>query len=158
MQELNLVNLQSNIPASAVAVDLTEAVNKFVVLGTIIAIALPRKNTITVWFMEIVDFNQICIKKKNNPPDSYDHIIAPGMPHLSGLFLEKNDRFSLIKKSVYSRTKKVTYFFKESILYPYISMQQGKHGLKLSAEDYTDILLFIERNRFSQLQAFLEKE
>ena len=118
MQELNLVNLQSNIPASAVAVDLTEAVNKFAVLGTIIAIALPRKNTITVWFMEIVDFNQICIKKKNNPPDSYDHIIAPGMPHLSGLFLEKNDRFSLIRNQCTAEQKKSHTFSRKASCIP----------------------------------------
>ena len=62
-----------------------------------------------------------------------------------------------MKKSVYSRTKKVKKFFKESIMYPYLNMQQIKHGLGLSVEDYIDTLLFIETNKFSHLQALLKE-
>ena len=85
----------------------------------------------TVKFVEVVDINQVCHQKENNPPESYSQIIGSGMPHLSSLFLEKKDRYSLIKKSVYSRMKKITYFFKENILHPYINMQERKPDLSL---------------------------
>lgn len=157
MQELNPVNLQSNILPPTVTVHMMEAASEFVVPGIVVPIALPRKKTDTVWFVEVVDINWICHEKENTLPDSYGHIIAPGFPHLSSLLLEKNNRYSLMKKSVYSRTKKVKKFFKESIMHPYLNMQQVKCGLGLSVEDYTDTLLFIETNKFSHLQVFLKE-
>ena len=48
-------------------------------------------------------------------------------------------RLTTVKKKGYDLSKKVTYFFKESILYPYVNIMEGKRGLTLDITDYTDI-------------------
>ena len=66
-------------------------------------------------------------------------------------FLEKNERLTTSKKKGYYLSKKTTYFFNESILYPYVNIIEGKRGLTLDNTDYTDILLHIENNGYAHL-------
>ena len=75
MQELNPVNLQSNTLPPTVTVHMMEAASEFVVPGIVVPIALPRKKTDTVWFVEVVGINWICHKKENTLLDSYGHIL-----------------------------------------------------------------------------------
>ena len=62
--------------------------------------------------------------------------------HLKGHFLEKDERFTT--------SEKVTYFYKESIAYPYVNIDDGK-CLSLDMPDYTDILHHIENNDYAHL-------
>ena len=86
--------------------------------------------------------------------DSYDSFgikVPKKIIHLAGHFLEKNERLTTEKKKGYDLSKKVTYFFRENILYPRVNIQEGKRGLTLSMTDYTDILLYIEKTGYSHL-------
>ena len=55
------------------------------------------------------------------------------------------------KKKGYYLSKKVTYFFRENLLYPYVNIKEGKRGLTLSMTDYTDILNYIEMTGYAHL-------
>ena len=67
--------------------------------------------------------------------------------HLEGHFLEKDERFTTSKKLAFKLSKKVTYFYKESIVYPYVNIDKGKR-LTLDMTDYTDISYHIENNGY----------
>ena len=84
--------------------------------------------------------------------DDYELKIPAGMVYHSGHFLERDDRYSSVKATVFNLSKKVTYFYKESILYPFLNIEKdSKERLSLSAIGYTDMLRFIENNGFSHL-------
>ena len=45
-------------------------------------------------------------------------------------------------------TEKTTYFYKESVIFPFVNIIEGKKGLVLNDEDLTDILIYVEQNGF----------
>ena len=75
--------------------------------------------------------------------DDYGHIIPAGVGYMMGNFLEKSSHYTL--------SKNLTFFYKESVVYPYINFQPCKNGFKLEISDYTEILHFIEENGFCHL-------
>ena len=107
-------------------------------------------NDTLFWFMEVQEVNRVAFSKEDRK-DSYGLSVQEGLKHISGLFLEKVDLYSNMKKTVYKRSKKLSYFHKDSIMYPYVNMVEGKHGLTLSAEDYRDIILYIEKMKYTHL-------
>ena len=131
-----------------------EEVIEFVNEGTFVAVAAP-KSTDTVWVVDpfwIIKVTKVNrIDTDNESVDSYGFKIAPKVMHLEGNFLEKNERLTTSKKIGYDLSKKVTFFFKESILYPYVNITEGKRGLFLNMTDYTDILYHIENNGYAHL-------
>ena len=54
-------------------------------------------------------------------------------------------------KQTFQLTSKTTYFYKESILYPYVQFTESKKGLVLENLHYMEILQYIEQNNFSHL-------
>ena len=148
VQDLHQPNLRSvEEPQPEVVGE--ETVNDFILPDTIVAVAAPKKSIDTVWFIRVVEVNRV---RETMEVDSYGHQIPAGMVHLSGHFLERDDRYSSKKATVFSISRETTYFYKESILYPFVNIQEDNNKrLSLSARDYTDILLFIENNGFSHL-------
>ena len=148
VQILNKVSLRNSIPPPPEIVG-QEKVNDFVSVGTYVAVAAPKESADTVWLIKVVEVNRVDLEKESQ--DSYQHKIAPGVMHLSGHFLEKSDKASTMKVTVYKLSQNITYFFKESIVFPYVNIYEGKRGLTLSMTDYADILYHIENSAYSHL-------
>ena len=147
MQELNTINIRrAEEPPPEVVGE--EEVNEFIMPDSIVAVAAPKKSINTFWLIKVVEVNRVCHTKEI---DSYQHEIAPGMVHLRGHFLERDEKHSNTKTYVYNLSKDITYFFKESILYPYVNIEEENNRLSLSVTDYTDILYYTEKNGFSHL-------
>ena len=111
-----------------------------------VAIAADRNSLETFWFVKIFDNN--CIAN-GNEVDDYGNIIADGSKYIKGQFLEflhenKN-------KKNYKLSNKVTYFYKESILYPFVNMNENKNSFELSYSDFADIIYFVESNGFCHI-------
>ena len=85
--------------------------------------------------------------------DDYNHEVPKGVIHLSGHFLEKDEKRSSLKSNVFKiASNKKTYFFMESIVYPYVNIEEGPgEYLSLSMQDYTEVLYYVEKNGFSHL-------
>ena len=153
VQTLNTPALRNDVPPPPEVVG-QEEVNEFVSVGTYVAVAAP-KSTDTVWVVDpfwlikVTEVNRIDFE--NESVDSFGRKIAPKVMHLAGHFLERNQRISTSKNMGYNLSKNVTYFFKESILYPYVNVQEGKRGWMLDMTDYTDILYHIEQNGYAHL-------
>ena len=126
-----------------------EDVDDFILPKTFITVPAPEKSRDNFWFIQVLEVNRVCEAVQ---VDDYGLKIPAGMVHHSGHFLERDDRYSSVKATVFKLSKKVTYFYKENILYPFLNIQQdSKERLSLSAIDYTDMLHFIENNGFSHL-------
>jgi len=48
---------------------------------------------------------------------------------------------------LFKPSKKVTFFYKESVIYPFVQMVETKNGLRLENKDLTDILCYMDRIR-----------
>ena len=78
----------------------------------------------------------------NSYDDDYGHKIPARMKFLIGHFLEQ---VSTTKGSnIFCLLKKVTYFYKETVVYPYVEIKAGKKGLLLKSTDYMNIICHIE--------------
>ena len=98
----------------------------------------------SVWFIQIIDNN--CIVDKPEP-DSYGQVVINGVRFLKGNFLEKvHDGKDHI---VYKKSDLVTYFYKETILRPFVPFVESRNGLKLMNHDYVDIIYHLEKNGYT---------
>ena len=108
--------------------------DKFITSGAIITVSPAKKSDDTVWFIRVVDI-KCCSKKPST--DDYGHIIPPGMNFLQGNFLE---RVSSSKSYIlFKCSKKITYFYQETILFPFVEMEETNKDFILKNENYTDL-------------------
>ena len=68
--------------------------------------------------------------------DDYKNVIVPGLCYIEGRFMESVD--VLAKGLLYKLSKKKTFFFKESVVYPCVQFKGHKKGFFLSMEEYVD--------------------
>ena len=115
VQELRDIPLRSDDPPPPEVVG-TETVDDFVLPGSFVAIAADDP-TETFWFVQVIDVN---LSSTKNEVDRYNKVIPPGTIYVSGYLLEKD---TIGKKSVSYRINKskLTYVYKESIVYPYVN-------------------------------------
>ena len=81
--------------------------------------------------------------------DDYGHNIPYGIKYLKGHFLERKHHSATYQ--LFTLSKMATYFYHESIVYPYVNISAEKKGFVLKNSDYADILHFIEHTQFSHL-------
>lgn len=76
--------------------------------------------------------------------DIYGHVIPSGCSYVRGKYLEKH---SETKKGLKYRKMKVdTYFYKESVVYPFVNhtMQNKNTIIHISKNDYCEVLAYVE--------------
>eukprot|EP00794_Sanderia_malayensis_P019611 gene19611-21542_t len=139
VQELRDIPLRSDDPPPAEIVG-EEAVDDFILPDSFAAIAADDP-TETLWFIQVIDVN---LSSTKNEVDGYKNVIPPGTMYVSGYFLERD---TVGKKSVSYKIDKsrVTYVYKESIVYPYVNFVAKDGHVVLHNEDYTDILMWVEK-------------
>lgn len=147
VKHLNVINLRDTEEPQSEIVGQEKVDSEFILPGSVVAVAAPKKSNI-VWFIQVIEINRVCT---TTVTDNYNHEIPRGMVHLTGNFLERDDKHSTSKATAYTLLKQVTFFYKENILYPYVNIQEKNNRLSLSVSDYTDILYYIEKNGFSHL-------
>ena len=67
--------------------------------------------------------------------DDYANKVAPGVPLLSGKFLEPT-RYD----SIYKLQKKTTYFYKETVVFSFVQFSNTKKGILISNEELCEVL------------------
>lgn len=111
--------------------------------GSIVAVAAEEKSEDSVWFIKIIENNETIndIAKI----DDYGNVIPGGVNFFKGHFLERE----YVKKScqLFKLSKKVTFFYKESVFYPFVPMTETKKGFRLENKDLTDILCYMDKIR-----------
>ena len=52
---------------------------------------------------------------------------------------------------IFKISRKVTFFYKEGTLHPYVNFTESRKGLILKNTEYTDIIHYVENNNFCDL-------
>ena len=81
--------------------------------------------------------------------DDYGHKISQGQEYVVGNFLERTR--STKKGLLFKEESKKTYFFKESIAYPFVQFSTLKMELNLTNNDFADMLAFVEETGMASL-------
>ena len=85
------------------------------------------------------------------PATDGDNEIPAGMMFIKGHFLEKVTEKSNKKVTIFKMAEKISFIYKESIVYPFVNITESKKGYTLSNTDYAEILYYIEANGFSHI-------
>ena len=102
--------------------------------GTIVALAAEKKSKDTSYLMKIACAESV---KDHDDTDSFGNTVAKGTKHLEGYFLDSYN-------GVYRVSKKRAIFYKESVVYPFVQVTEGKKGFLLSNDQFLLITKFIE--------------
>ena len=88
---------------------------------TIVAVAAAENSIDTIWLIKVID--NACIANEC-AIDDYQNKIIPGGRYLKGHFLERlhTDKDGI----VYKVSKLLTFFYKESIVYPFVEVISTK--------------------------------
>ena len=89
---------------------------------TAVAVAAPKKLFGAVWLIKIVEINRV---RCTTQICSYQPEIAPGMVHLNGHLLERDEKNSNSNHIVYNLSKDITYSFKENILHLVVNVKKN---------------------------------
>ena len=87
--------------------------------------------------------------------DDYNNLIKIDQHYILGHYLEKESCSPKggLSYSVY--TKKTVYFYKESIIYPFVPLHEKQKGKKstlfISNNEYCDIIHFVEETNMARL-------
>ena len=110
----------------------------FLMPESICAVAADQQSSDTVWFIKIegesVTKEEIC--------DDYGVKVGLGQKYLYGKFLEKEgtcrggQKFKLMRKT--------TFFYKESVAYPFVNFDYRKHLYVISNNDFCDIISYVD--------------
>ena len=144
--KLNKTYLRSKVTEQTTLAE-SNAICDFIVADSFIAIAAEESSMDSIWFIKVTKID--CVGNGKDV-DDYGHIIPTGVGYMMGNFLEKSSH-STKSSQTYTLSKKLTFFYKESVVYPYVNFQPCKNGFKLKMSDYTEILHFIEENSFCHL-------
>jgi len=144
-KQLNKPHLRSSIQSTTPAVDSSSSID-FVVPETYCALAAEQNSADLLWFVKI---EQVREPQTSLCTDDYGHSIAPGYGFVEGHFLEKSESTS--KGHIFKQQKKKTFFFPESVVYPFVQFEPQKKGLFFSNVEYGEILNFIEAHGLSHI-------
>ena len=118
IQDINQVFLRSDIPeATAPHNDGDDLLTDFVTTDSVVAIAADHNSLDTFWFVKISDNS---CTANGNEIDDYGNIIADRSKYIKGQFLEFLHENN--SKKNYKLSNKVIFFYKESILYPFVNI------------------------------------
>ena len=109
----------------------------------VVAVAAADNSLDTVWFVKIIEEMRT---DKNAVKDKYGNTIQAGQPFLSGHFLE-----STRHPNYYTESKKTTYFYKESVVYPCVQVEHTKKGHLITSEEYLNIINYVEVNNLRMI-------
>ena len=143
VESLNKVSLRSNFQEKNVETETETDSTGFLLKNTVVAVAADDSHHETVWFIMIEEEEKSLIQAVE---DSYGNIIPPNQPFLSGYFLEPTTT-----KCIYQKSRKITYFYKETVVYPFVQAIPNKRGYEISNNELCEVLAFVEHNGMANL-------
>ena len=110
------------------------------------AVAADNQSSNTVLFFKITEEGEA----DDDIVVGYGHKVAKGMKLFRCLYLEEDQ---CVKDGVYYRvnTKKETFFYRKSIVYPFIQFDLRKKGDFLGNKELVEILNYVENNNLKSL-------
>ena len=104
-----------------------------------------KSSSETFWLVRIIGSQEA----ETSITDDYANTIPAGHHYIEGQFLEKD--ILSAKGIYYKQQKKITYFFVESVIYPFVQVQETKKGLLLTNDEYVTVLNYVEETGYSHI-------
>ena len=124
MQILNETFLRSHDLQNVDTTNVDDA-DEFFAVDSIVAVAVAENSPDTLWFIKVTKEVE---ESDQNLEDSWGNVVLVGQMHLRGYFLERE--YSTAKGHLFKlNTKRETFLFKESIVYPFVNVEEQKKGL-----------------------------
>jgi len=101
-----------------------------IVPDSVVAAAAPESSSDTFWIIKATE-DVDCFNPKNER-DDYGHVIPAGNIYMKGHLLE---RVCTLKDSTLFNLSKKKYLYKDSVVYPFVEIEEGKNVLMLSNTD-----------------------
>ena len=99
-----------------------------------------------IWLIKIVENN--CVSDSLEV-DSYGNQILARTRFLKGRFLEK--QYDEKKYILFKLSNRITFFYKDVIIYPFVFVENCKKGLKVSAAHHNDIVIYAKKTGYRRL-------
>ena len=99
-----------------------------------------------MWFIKVKEIDRINLK---DDVDNYGHVIPAGMTYIKGNSLERMG--SNKHSSTFKISKKCTFFYKESVVYPYVELLENREGFVFGNRIMTEIFCHVEENKFQHI-------
>eukprot|EP00794_Sanderia_malayensis_P020851 gene20851-22896_t len=147
VRQLNNVSLRSG----SVEVNPEDSVarkgkaNEYLLPGSVGAIAAGDTSSDTVWFINVTKQSEAT----DVVTDDYGFTVQPGQQFIEGHFIELINTSS--KGRFYISASKTAFFFKESVVYPFVQMSNVKGKRFMNNNDYAEILYFVEQTGMASL-------
>lgn len=148
-QIITIPCLRSHIPPSNTINDLPEdedETNSFILPNSIVAVAASPSSFDTIWFVHV---QEAYVTYGEASQDDYGHIIPPGTFFHTGKFYERCNTTKT--GTIYNLSKKMTFFYSESVVFPFVELEERKNGYFLSNSHYSEILCHMEETGFTHL-------
>ena len=78
--------------------------------------------------------------------DNYGNSVAAGQAYIEGKFLERGKY-----PNIYKETKKTTYFYRETVVYPFVETVPTKNGDYISTAEVNNIICYVESNNMTAI-------
>ena len=121
-------------------------VNDFITPESIVAVAADGDDdTDTIWFISVTKTK--CVG--DGVKDGYENIIPLGLEYMKGHFLNRN--YTTKSSTVFSLSNKVTRFYKETVIFPFVNVKESKKGIEIENKEWTDIICHPEQTGYAHL-------
>ena len=107
--------------------------------GTVCAVASEEKSSDTFWLIKIDHLNS---GSSFPVTDDYGHTVPVNQAYFQGQFLERD--YTTKTGTHYSVSKKKTFFYFESIVYPFVNLNSTKKGFELTNSENLLISNYVE--------------
>ena len=118
------------------------AVNEFVAIDSVVAVATPDKHTDTVWFI-MVSSDEMTMSKPI--ADGYGNTIAAGQVFFHRTVFGANNK----SKSLFCQIKK--HFLKESVVSPFVQVIPDTRGFIITNDELCEVLAHVEKTGMSRI-------
>lgn len=133
--------LEERIGAEAIEDDefIDDEVTEVLIKDSIVALAAGSKSRETFYLMKITVEETEASKSET---DGWGTKVKEGQLHLRGQFFETKSGYD----TRYKLLKKEAIFFRESVVYPFVQMEEKKNYHELSADESLQITRYIENS------------
>lgn len=85
--------------------------------------------------------------KETNATDDYGKTFDAGVNHLEGIFFERLSGHD----KVFRLDKKIAFFYKESVAYPFVQLTPTKKGFSLTDDEHQIVPTYVEQSYHQSL-------
>ena len=142
------VTTRSTQKEPTTAADEDTSMTDFICVDTFVAVRPDEGRNEKFWVIRVAETD--CVADENTV-DDHGVRIPCGQPYIKGYSLESTPPYTNKSHHFFKLSKKSTFFYKESVVYPFVQVEPHKNVILLSNEEYVTVDAFITANGLSHI-------